>query len=551
LLAGVFTSRAEEGSAASQTLSLVWAAATQGRFSYCVAADDRGATFEAGVAEEALGNGITRYASFVAKFDRAGKSVWRTVTRHLDGSSEFDAAVVDGNGNVYAAGSLVGKDADFGNKLRLDDPRPQGREASMCRMLLVKYDGQGRALWAQTGPVRERTAIGSLAVDRSGNVFAVGFAWADAEETNGPIVFRDAAPGYRIMPYPEAIEGSVLVKFGPQGKALWAVAPGSIQFASVVADESGNAYVAGADNVDGASALGYARGVLVAGGGNGTRAMLAKYSPNGMVLWTRLATVKGGSCEFIQLARAADGSLYAAGTATGSCDFGNGVYLSAPAPQSPLLVKYDVEGKAQWARIATGPAEAWRIRAAAAMGGQVYWAIQADEPGPDANFDFGDGISLGGRVFVVCYDTKGKALWARGIPPYLDYFDPSLTFGDGSIFLFNEGSESQLDFGGGISVERRLSYIARFSVPASGSAEKPAVSAGRIAVCVDDRVRLRSAGNLEGATLGYLAKGDRVVVLERSGEKMKVGEMLDFWYRVRRLSDGLVGWCYGYYLRME
>ena len=198
-------------------------------------------------------------------------------------------------------------------------------------------------------------------MDRSGNVFAVGFAWADAEETNGPIVFRDAAPGYKIMPYPEAIEGSVLVKFGPQGKSLW----------------------------------------------------------------------------------------------------------------------------------------------------------------------------------------------ARGIPPYLDYFDPSLTFGDGSILLFIEGSESQLDFGGGISVERRLSYIARFSIPASGSAEKPAVSADRIAVCVDDRVRLRSAGNLEGATLGYLAKGDRVVVLERSGEKTKVGEMLDFWYRVRRLSDGLVGCCYGYYLRME
>jgi len=96
-----------------------------------------------------------------------------------------------------------------------------------------------------------------------------------------------------------------------------------------------------------------------------------------------------------------------------------------------------------------------------------------------------------------------------------------------------------------------LSYIVRFAAPTAGSAAKPAAPADRIAVCTDDRVKLRSAGNLEGATLGYLAKGDRVVVLERSGEKTKVGEMLDFWYRVRRLSDGLVGWCYGYYLRME
>ena len=115
--------------------------------------------------------------------------------------------------------------------------------------------------------------------------------------------------------------------------------------------------------------------------------MLAKYSPNGVALWTRLATVKGGGSEFIQLARGADGSLYAAGTTTGSCDFGNGVSVSAPAPQSPVLVKYDAEGKALWARIPAGDAEAWRIRAVAVMGELVYWAIQADEAGPNANFD--------------------------------------------------------------------------------------------------------------------------------------------------------------------
>jgi len=387
LLAGAFTSRAEEGSAASQPLSLVWATASQGRFSYCVVPDDRGATFEAGVAETTLESGSTHYGAFVAKFDQAGKPVWKAMTRHRNGASEFDVAAIDGLGNVYAAGCLFGADADFGNKLRLDDQRPQGREASMCRTLLVKYDSQGRALWVETGPVRERTAFGSLAVDRSGNVFAVGYVWADAEETNGPIAFSDAAPGFKVMPYPEADEGSVLVKFGPQGKALWAVVPGSIQFSSVVADESGNAYIVGAATDDGSSALGYTRGVLVAGGGVGVRAMLAKYSPNGVALWTRLATVKGGGSEFIQLARGADGSLYAAGTTTGSCDFGNGVSVSAPAPQSPVLVKYDAEGKALWARIPAGDAEAWRIRAVAVMGELVYWAIQADEAGPNANFD--------------------------------------------------------------------------------------------------------------------------------------------------------------------
>ena len=29
------------------------------------------------------------------------------------------------------------------------------------------------------------------------------------------------------------------------------------------------------------------------------------------------------------------------------------------------------------------------------------------------------------------------------------------------------------------------------------------------------------------------------------------GLMNDYWYQVRRLSDGLIGWSYGYYLKLE
>jgi hypothetical protein len=40
-------------------------------------------------------------------------------------------------------------------------------------------------------------------------------------------------------------------------------------------------------------------------------------------------------------------------------------------------------------------------------------------------------------------------------------------------------------------------------------------------------------------------------VLEKSAGKMKIGEMTDYWYRVRRLSDGLTGWSYGSCLEVE
>jgi hypothetical protein len=68
---------------------------------------------------------------------------------------------------------------------------------------------------------------------------------------------------------------------------------------------------------------------------------------------------------------------------------------------------------------------------------------------------------------------------------------------------------------------------------------------------IDSRVRVRSAPNLQGETIGYLDKGDRVELLEESSARMKVGDMTDYWYRVRRISDGLSGWTYGYYLKQE
>jgi hypothetical protein len=71
------------------------------------------------------------------------------------------------------------------------------------------------------------------------------------------------------------------------------------------------------------------------------------------------------------------------------------------------------------------------------------------------------------------------------------------------------------------------------------------------ATCTESRVRVRKAPNLQGETLGFLEKGDRLTVLEKSVEKMKVGEMYDYWYRVRRLSDNLSGWSYGHYLELE
>jgi len=72
-----------------------------------------------------------------------------------------------------------------------------------------------------------------------------------------------------------------------------------------------------------------------------------------------------------------------------------------------------------------------------------------------------------------------------------------------------------------------------------------------LAVSIDSKVRVRSSGNLQGDQLGYLNIGDLVEVLEIGNVKMKINDMNDYWYRIQRLSDGLTGWSYGAFLKMQ
>jgi hypothetical protein len=39
--------------------------------------------------------------------------------------------------------------------------------------------------------------------------------------------------------------------------------------------------------------------------------------------------------------------------------------------------------------------------------------------------------------------------------------------------------------------------------------------------------------------------------LERGTAQVQVGDMADYWYRVRRVSDGLTGWSFGHYLKLQ
>jgi hypothetical protein len=67
------------------------------------------------------------------------------------------------------------------------------------------------------------------------------------------------------------------------------------------------------------------------------------------------------------------------------------------------------------------------------------------------------------------------------------------------------------------------------------------------AVINNTGVRLRTRPNLSSDTWTYLNTGDAIKILDRSPEKMKIGDMEDYWYRIR-LDKRPEGWVYGAYV---
>ena len=67
------------------------------------------------------------------------------------------------------------------------------------------------------------------------------------------------------------------------------------------------------------------------------------------------------------------------------------------------------------------------------------------------------------------------------------------------------------------------------------------------AVLNDDRVRMREWPLLDAKHLAFLEEGEEVEVLDRSGIKVKIGDMEDYWYKIKR-SGGQTGWSYGHFL---
>jgi outer membrane protein assembly factor BamB len=361
---------------------------------------------------------------------------------------------VDGAGNIYAAGSQNGTESfDYGNAVTA----AATGGSSTTNAVLVKYNPSGAAQWAKTvtGGTNPSQFL-SVAVDGTGNVYAAGYQTGTGSYDYGGGV---TAQGY------SGDTNVVLVKYdAATGAALWAKTTSgganASQFSGVAADGAGNVYAAGYQTSTGS--FDYGDGATAAATGGGTsNVVLVKYNSAGVTQWAKTATVGANISEFLSVTADGAGYVYAGGrqNGTGTYNYGGASVSGSATGNNAVLVKYDAAtGAAQWAKTATGGANASRFSGVAADGaGNVYAGGFQYGTG---SFDYGDGVTAaatGGSTVnnaaLVKYNPSGTAQWAKTVTAGASSQFLSVA-ADGAGYVYAGGRQTgteSYDYGNGVT----------------------------------------------------------------------------------------------------
>ena len=197
---------------------------------------------------------------------------------------------------------------------------------------------------------------------------------------------------------------------------------GTSSAAGVAVDASGNAYVTGvfAGTVDFDPGTGV---VALSSTGTGGDYFLAKYDPDGMLLWVRSALDSSGDESAAAITIDASGSPVIAGGFSGSVAFGTAI--SAVSDGTPtffdtdsnvFVARYDQNGNLAWVRTTTSStAEELATGLGADTAGNIYVSGHFTET---ADFDPGTGVvsltQTGSfdNLFVAKFSGAGSLAWA-------------------------------------------------------------------------------------------------------------------------------------------
>jgi hypothetical protein len=393
----------------------------------------------------------TGYDYVTIKYASDGKVLW---ARRYDGPGGEDdratAVALDAQGNVYVTGSSQGKESgrdyatlkydpdgqllwarrDSGPKAGFDCPTALAVDAAGNATvtgysqgedtghdyLTIRYDANGNRLWTQryNGAGNSDDRAVAVGLDRAGNAYVTGYAHTAVNNID-----------------------YLTIKYDPAGKELWTRrynghGQGADKPVALAVDPAGNVVVTGSSYGGGTAGDDYLtvkydtlgrqqwarryngagrgddRAVAVAldskgdvtitgtsdgGAATGADYLTIKYDANGRTLWEqRYNGEQNSSDRAVALAVDGAGNAYVTGASYGGTGSGHDY----------LTVKYDAQGRQQWAQRYNGPGGDYDVPAAIALDAQGdVFVTGSSWGGHQTRFDYA----------TIKYDPAGNSLW--------------------------------------------------------------------------------------------------------------------------------------------
>lgn len=213
---------------------------------------------------------------YIKKFDLNGTEVMSVSQSPLRGISSID---VDGQGNIYSAGSCGNGNINFGGHISV--------ATNIYNMYFVKYNSSGNYLWARFTEDATFSSI-DIACDYSGNLIAAG-------NLMGNFMFGSIqAQG------PQWVYDFFLTKIDASGNFLWVREvpntptltgdAGKAKVNSIAVDQQNNVYFAGFLR----SSVNWGNNVITTSSGY-MNILILKYDQSGNVLWGKKAGSTGSN----------------------------------------------------------------------------------------------------------------------------------------------------------------------------------------------------------------------------------------------------------------
>lgn len=344
---------------------------------------------------------------------------------------------------------------------------------SSLRSSPLVYAANGDAQWGKStaSGATASTYFSSIAVDSDGSTYHAGYM------SNGSVGLGNGV----TVSVEYAGSNLLLAKYNSSGQAQWAVSTAAgttatSSFTAVELDADGNIYVAG--SVQGAGDVNFGNGVSLNNWYFGNpHAFLVKYNSSGAAVWARLVDSldSGHTSSFSNLSIDSEGSVYAVGQLGyagigSSYDFGNGVTINSELYYGGLIVKYNSQGLAQWAKSVPFNLATQSYFSDIVLDSNFNSYIVGYLTG-SGTVNLGNGVtvftSFGGacecyfnNVLLAKYNSLGEIQWARST---VDTTLAEATFsdikldGDNNIYIVGGiNGQNSYDFGNGVTATGSL-----------------------------------------------------------------------------------------------